>query len=357
MNYMRYHRDVLMLEEQTSDFCAKAGAVHGHLKIETGSNKGALRCQVQNLRYYPRGEYVYKLIFFGKKNERTIHAVIGTLMINKNGTGETYFRFHPRDVDGKGNEYADFSTVIVAAVSSFDEKEPLHPVLKGETGNLAAPSIQKEDSLVSAANTQMDAKESTNAEDKIEAKERINIEKKPEEKLKGVEAENNIKSGRNEIAEETKKKEDKEEIVQKEIKAHNFNQFYNEYLLYACGHMCRVSEFYEEVTPFSEDLTGARWKKIKNVGSLPLVSPGAQYFSTQYRHYLFGAKGNTQGFAERYFFAIPGRFTEVEKPDGGRSGFTYWQPMYGAKREKNAYGYWIVEIDAENGDILEIKNK
>ncbi|WP_206460310.1 hypothetical protein [Anaerovorax sp. IOR16] len=353
MNYMRYHRDVLMLEEQTSDFCAKAGAVRGHLKIETGSNKGALRCQVQNLRYYPRGDYVYKLIFFGKKNERTIHAIIGTLMINKNGTGETYFRFHPRDVDGKGNEYADFSTAIVAAVSSFDEKEPLHPILKGETGNLPAPSIQKEDSLVRVANTQIDEKESSKAENKMEGKERVNTEKKSEEKSKEVNVENSIEFAENQIAEGTKK----EETVQKEIAPPNFNRFYNEYLLYACGHMCRVSEFYEEVNPFSEDLTGARWKKIKNVGSLPLVSPGAQYFSTQYRHYLFGAKGNSQGFAERYFFAIPGRFTEVEKPDGGKSGFTYWQPMYGASREKNEYGYWIVEINAENGDVLEIKNK
>ncbi|WP_324825521.1 hypothetical protein [Sinanaerobacter sp. ZZT-01] len=388
MNYMRYHRDVLMLEEQSSGFCAKAGAVRGHLKIETGSNKGALRCQVQNLRYYPRGEYVYKLIFFGKKNERTIHAVIGTLMINKNGSGETYFRFHPRDVDGKGNEYADFSTVIIAAVSSYDEKEPLHPILKGETGNAPAPSLHREESAVRAANTDEDRGKNDKDESpemteiKTEEKERENSElnmgkiyreieaatAKDNERLEESKNDRNNRSNtinidkieykrKEEEAKEAQKEEKNEETVEKEAVPQNYNRFYNDYLLQACGHMCRVAEFYEDVMPFSEDVTGAKWKKIKNVGSLPIVSPGAQYFSTQYRHYLFGAKGNPQGFAENYFIAVPGRFTEVERPDGGKSGFTYWQPMYGAAREKNAYGYWIVEINAKTGDIVEVKKQ
>lgn len=312
MNYLKYRSDILMLEEQTGDYYAKEGAVHGHLKIETGSNKGALRCQVQNLRYFAKGDYVYKLIFFGKKNERTIHAVIGNLMLNKNGNGETYFRFHPTDVDGNGSEYADFSTAIVAAVSSIDEKEPLHPVLKGETGNVALPRVEKEETLVMAAKTEQDDEE-------IEKEEPIEIKK--------------------------------------EIPSKNYNRFYNEYLLHACSHMCRVSEFYEEVHPFSDDSTKAQWKKIRNVASLPMVSPGAQYFATQYRHYLFGAKGNHEGVAEQYYFAIPGKFNEGEKPDGGESGFSYWQPMDGAERKKNAYGYWIAAIEAVTGDIVPVEKK
>ncbi len=365
MNYMRYHRDVLMLEEQTSGFCAKAGAVRGHLKIETGSNKGALRCQVQNLRYYPRGEYVYKLIFFGKKNERTIHAIVGTLMINKNGSGETYFRFHPRDIDGKGNEYADFSTVIVAAVSSYDEKEPLHPVLKGETGNAPAPSTKKEEPIRAAGSEQEGDDSEQRMEEMLQETEsrQQNSEKKvpeTEQRLEELEAAQRAKNHMQmDRAEYEKKAEEQkaEETAYKEELPKVYNRFYNDYLLQACGHMCRVAEFYEDVTPFASDITGAKWKKIKNVGSMPIVSPGAQYFSTQYRHYLFGAKGDMQGVAQKYFIAVPGRFTEVERPDGGKSGFTYWQPMYGAAREKNAYGYWIVEIDGENGDIVEIKEK
>jgi hypothetical protein len=56
--------------------------------VETGNNKGALRCIVQNLRYFEKGDYIYKLILFGKKGERTIHAIMGNLLVNRQGNGE-----------------------------------------------------------------------------------------------------------------------------------------------------------------------------------------------------------------------------------------------------------------------------
>jgi hypothetical protein len=119
------------------------------------------------------------------------------------------------------------------------------------------------------------------------------------------------------------------------------------------------------VTPFERDRTGARWKKIVNITNLPLVSPGAHYFATQYRHYIFGAKPDEKGYATKFFFGIPGRFLDEEQPDGGRSGFTYWQPIRGAdpvferyrKGElgnRNAYGYWIIAVDGKTGSIEEV---
>lgn len=321
MNYVKYNRNFVMMEEQSKDFTAKDSPVKGYLKIETGNNKGALRCVVQNLKYHSRGDYTYKLIFFGKKQGKTLHANLGSLIINRYGNGETYFRFDPLNLDGKGNSYEDFSVAIVAAASNFDETEPLHPVLKGVKQPLPGQSAQPEmgfDEGVVAVSAQP-------------------VEPEKIEKFEELE----------EIAETIA-----------EIPSQNraiYNSYYNEYLLHFCNYTCGVAGYYDDVMPFDLDRTGAKWKKVQNIGNLPLVSPGAHHFATQYKHYLFGAKPDSDGVASEYFFAVPGRFAKEEQPDEGRSGFVYWRPVVGAPHEQTAYGYWIVAVDAKNGDIEEVR--
>ena len=348
MNYVKYSRSFVMLEEQNGQFAARGAApVKGYLKVETGNNKGALRCVVQNLKYYEKGEYRYKLILFGKKGERTIHTVIGDLQVNRQGNGETYFRFLPLDVDGKGNAFHSFTTVIVAAASTKDDREPLHPVLKGATASEEAPfqadtedltAILAEEDLVVPAEIPMAAAATVPANPA------------------GVSA-----AADPDASSPAAREEEPPQSVSKKC----YNCFYNEYVLNACAHTCRGAEFYEDVVPFDRDKTGARWKKIVNVASLPLVSPGAHYFATQYRHYIFGAKPDENGMASVFYFGIPGRFLDEEQPDGGRSGFTYWQPIKGAEAvsensrkggvgSRNAYGYWIVAVDGKTGNIEEV---
>ncbi len=307
MSYVKYNRTFVMLEEQTKEFATKDAPVKGYLKVETGNNKGALRCVVQNLRYYDRGDYIYKLILFGKKHEETIHASLGGLILNRSGNGETYFRFNPLDVDGKGNSYKDFSTAIVAAASGLNKKEPLHPVLKGimRAEDNPPPKMNGDDSKCAS---------SDEAEKKL-----------PDPP--GV-----LSSGKRAC----------------------FNSFYNEILLEFSGCICREADLYEELMPFDQDLTGARWKRVSNPADMPLASPGARYFSEIYKHFLFGAKAGKNGYAKEFYIAVPGRFSKEEQPDGGRSGFVYWQPVTGAGKDSTSYGYWIVAIDAENGDILEV---
>ncbi|MGI6733544.1 MAG: hypothetical protein ACOX4J_05155 [Anaerovoracaceae bacterium] len=349
MNYIKYTRTFVMMEEQTAEFAAREAPIKGYLKVETGNNKGALRCVVQNLKYFSRGDYIYKLILFGKKGDRTIHSVLGSLTINRYGNGETYFRFNPLDMDGKGSCYDDFSIAIVAAVSGTNDKEPLHPVLKG---------IMKRNEAASEKNE---------AE-----QERFGVQlvMKPEEELlavmKGAQPEQQPQQAaaeqqsRQTVTAQPPQQEDTAARPKTPGRA-NYNSFYNEYLLQFCGYTCRVANYYEDVYPFENDRTGARWKRIQNVASLPLVSPGAHYFATQYRHFLFGAKPDSAGVACMYFFAVPGRFVQEEQPDGGRSGFVYWQPVVGAalpgmqagSQGKSEYGYWIVAVDALTGDIIE----
>ncbi|MBQ8589622.1 MAG: hypothetical protein IJ486_04125 [Firmicutes bacterium] len=135
MDYTRYSRDVVILEEKDREFADRPGEeMKGYLRVETGNGRGAFRCVMQNVKYYPRSEYTYQLILLGNRGERTIHTVIGTIPVSRYGTGEVYLRFHPNDVDGQGNDYGRYSTAIVAAVSSKNKREPLHPVLMGKTG-------------------------------------------------------------------------------------------------------------------------------------------------------------------------------------------------------------------------------
>ena len=373
MNYVKYNRTFVMMDEQSSQFAAKASApIKGYLKVETGNNKGALRCVVQNLKYFEKGDYIYKLILFGKKGEKTIHTIIGNLVVNRQGNGESYFRFLPLDVDGKGNSYHNFTTAIIAAASTRDNREPLHPVLKGDTFTEDEPFQtefkQVDEELEKGQSSEFD--EIISKIDKIveDMEEALEETDKPaaarEEDVPADVREEDLSAAgamEKEQAAAAPPKEEKERIVTKKT----YNNFYNEYILNACAHTCRIAEFYEDVAPFEKDRTGAKWKKIVNITNLPLVSPGAHYFATQYRHYIFGAKPDENGYATRFFFGIPGRFLDEEQPDGGRSGFTYWQPIRGAEHvygstrkgergNRNAYGYWIVAVDGKTGNIEEV---
>ncbi|WP_027400313.1 DUF7922 domain-containing protein [Anaerovorax odorimutans] len=366
MNYVKYNRSLIMLEEQASEFSAKSVPVKGHLKIETGNNKGALRCVVQNLRYYNKGEYIYKLIFFGTKNERTIHTVIGTLLVNRQGNGETYFRFQPLNIDGKGNQLHDYSAAIVAAVSTVDDKESLHPVLRGTILSDAEPfKYDQKDIAAAALNEDEEQEEGVKLnEDKEKANNNTEKDINGEESKKVDNSQEKKDSNQDLKNLQTKNENIKDNTENKNVHSNNYNNFYNRFVLNACAHTCRVAEFYEDISPFDYDKTGAVWKKIVNVASLPIVSPGAHYFSTQYRHFIFGAKANEKGDVTNYYFGIPGRFLNEEQPDAGESGFTYWQPIKGMKKvseckneeqikeRKNSYGYWIIEIDGKTGNIL-----
>ena len=45
MEYMRYSRAVIVLEEKDREFADKPGEeMKGYLRVETGNNRGAFRC-------------------------------------------------------------------------------------------------------------------------------------------------------------------------------------------------------------------------------------------------------------------------------------------------------------------------
>ncbi|MEG1584314.1 MAG: hypothetical protein RR131_03670 [Anaerovorax sp.] len=322
MNYKKYNRTFIMFEEENREFAKNDETIKGHLRVETGNNKGAMRCTLDNLKPFENGEYIYKLIFMGVKKEKTIYEIIGTVSPNKGGNSETYFRFLPLNVDGNGSEYDDFHAAIVAAVSATDQQEPLHPVLKA--------SLNSDEEIFKQKNQ-------TNK----------GFQKKEIRQMRGRHQSNRVNQG-------TERQEREERGVKPRNTGENYNRFYNQYVLQACQYLAQMAERYETIVPFEgeTDKTGAGWKKISNVSNLPLVAPGAHYFATKYKHYIFG------GTEKAFYIGIPGKFSKEEQPDGGESGFICWQATsvkdIGEKSTVSRdYGYWIVKIEGQTGDIVE----
>lgn len=287
MDYTRYKKNVVMLNEQNRDFALDRNKpVTGYIKLETGEGKGALRIGGENLRYYEKGKYAYKLILFGKQKEKTIYKVLGSLSINNKGVGESYLSFDPVNIDGKGNRFDDYNVAVLVAVSINNTKEPLHPILRG-----TLPFEEEEKKTVRAAR--------------------------------------------------------------------NYSGYYHKFVLSTCQDLEDKRDLYDNIIPFKEDITGAKWKKISKTNRFPIVSPDTQYILSRYRHFIFGIG------KQHYFIGVPGRYMEREQPEGGMSGFTFWQPIVGAenyyateqnaplKNRQAAYGYWIAAVSKDNGIIEE----
>ena len=144
MDYIKYEKTYVMMEEENHSLANdEAGRVGGVIKIETGNGKGAIKADISNLLY--SSIYAYKLIFFGRKKEKTIYTVVGDISVTEAGEGRGYFRFTPENADGAGNELKDYSIAVIAAVSLDDGREPLRPVARGTfTGEKPSQVLKNE---------------------------------------------------------------------------------------------------------------------------------------------------------------------------------------------------------------------
>ena len=151
MNYSKYTRSFIILDDKKSDFRNTKENIKGHVKIELRNNQGTLKCNVQNLKYYEDARYLYKLYFFGKKADNTIFTNAGTLYIDKQGRGEHFIKFNPLDLDGDGNELYDFSILAVIAQPNKDivEDDIIFPVLSGYLSKESRSVSHSDDNLIS----------------------------------------------------------------------------------------------------------------------------------------------------------------------------------------------------------------
>ena len=289
MDFTNITRKPIMLKEENKRFSFDQDKeMRGYIKLQTDGEKGLIVVTVDNVKFFPRGEYSYKLIFTGVKKEKRHYHMIGNISLSAYGTGEGSFRINLNDLDGQGMALWDFSTAIVAAMSMVNSREALHPVLSGDL------TLSKEET--SAKNT-------------------------------------------------TPK---------------DYSPFYNKFVLENCIEIAKKQDSFADIIPFDQDMTKATWKKITDCSLFPMISPGSNAPMTKYGHFLYGWQDT------HYFLGIPGRFFPEEQPDGGKSGFVFWQPILGMEaeahdetlsvdeRRKKIYGYWIAAINRYNGHIEEL---
>ncbi len=289
MDFTRITKEPIMLTQENKRFAMdNTKEMRGYIKLKTDDDKGLVVVTVDNVRFFPKGEYVYKLIFTGIRKEKRHYHMVGDISLSAYGTGEGSFRINLNDLNGRGMALWDFSTVIIAAMSTINCREALHPVLKGDLSK---------------------------------------IRERPETKA---------------------------------VTPRDYSPFYNSFILENCSRINKTLDKFADIIPFDQDLTDAKWKKITDGSLFPIIAPGALPYIKKYGHFLYG------GSMSHFYLGIPGRFFPEEQPDGGKSGFVFWQPIMGMEKEaqdktlpieerrKNIYGYWIAAINRYNGHIEEI---
>lgn len=292
MDFSKTRKSPILLQEVNRKYALDPHKpMRGFVQLENNAEKGFLTVIVENIKFPPEGEYIYKLLFAGVRRERPMYHLLGSLALAACGKGEGSFSLDPGNLDRRGSCLWNFDTVIVAAASTVDDHEPLHPVLQGKF-QIARPSAPPRTATPK-----------------------------------------------------------------------DYSPFYNDFVLERCIAIARKQRQLADIRPFARDATSAHWKKVLSWADFPILSPGSEAPVTTYGHFLWGWN-NTH-----YFVAVPGRFLPAEQPDGGKSGFAFWQPILGMEqiqqdtslplqqRREQTYGYWIASISRRTGKIEEFPYK
>ena len=70
MDFTNISKNPIMLKEENKRFAFERDKeIRGYIKLETDGDKGLMVVTVENVKFFPRGEYSYKLILTGVKKE------------------------------------------------------------------------------------------------------------------------------------------------------------------------------------------------------------------------------------------------------------------------------------------------
>lgn len=144
MDFTKIAKSPIILTEENRRFAMDSTKeTHGYVKLETDGDKGLVVVSANNIRPFPDGRYIYKLIFAGIKKEKRHYHIAGSLSVSPDGAAQGSFRIDPRNLNGHGMAFRDFSTVIIAAMSTINCREALHPVMKGAIEDSVSKVRQK----------------------------------------------------------------------------------------------------------------------------------------------------------------------------------------------------------------------
>ena len=136
----------------------------------------------------------------------------------------------------------------------------------------------------------------------------------------------------------------KGDMLKPKVKHRVYNDYYAQYILEKITDLEGLQDTLKNISPFDDKWLVDNWKRVTDVTLLPVASTGAERQIQEYSHFIFG-------FTEEHFYlAVPGRHTQEEWPDRGKSGFVMWQSI----RSSAEYGYWCMVIGRKTGIITEI---
>lgn len=118
----------------------------------------------------------------------------------------------------------------------------------------------------------------------------------------------------------------------------------------------------EKIKPFGEMPGHTWWKSYLPLDasgklSCPKANPNAfSEFSTAgpvfQGHQLIGLQYDGKGGVKYLVHGVPGMFCQEDQPFQGKTGYVHWQPLPGQSYQPGNYGYWLIHIDAETGEVV-----
>lgn len=121
----------------------------------------------------------------------------------------------------------------------------------------------------------------------------------------------------------------------------NFNTYYSEYILEKTAALADCAAGITLISPFDDVWLADNWRRETDLMKLPIASVGAEKQIIKYGHFIFASA------EDNFYVAVPGRHTDEDWPDRGRSGFMLWQSIRGS----GEYGYWAIVIDRKTGAV------
>ncbi|MBQ3185501.1 MAG: hypothetical protein IJB54_05935, partial [Firmicutes bacterium] len=92
MDFSKISKSPIVLKEENKRYAFDPGKeMFGYMKVEQDEDKGLIVVIMDNVKFFPKGEYVYKLVLAGTKNEKRCYHMVGNISLNAYGKGEASF--------------------------------------------------------------------------------------------------------------------------------------------------------------------------------------------------------------------------------------------------------------------------
>lgn len=328
----------------------------GHGLLEVRENKGKISINVERCQR----DFYYNAYLVGGNGENIVETFIGKVITDDVGKGSVELWFNPRNVEGSDSSIESYNSLVLRRGS----KILLVGYIKGNRANLKSylSSVKDEEYYEEIVEEIVET---------IDVEEDIDIKRENFEIEETVESDDGEEVIEEDVIEEKEVNvaDDEEEADFVNIDYEMDNRDYGEntnFKVQMTNYVLSILRFFPYIKPFNIELNGYDWWRIESDGVnihrgfLPFYNyllnmyhayPQTQNITTcqhliqKYGNYLFGMY-RAEGDVQYYIYGVPGRFSTLEHPFRGSTGFNTWYESI------DGFGYWLLYIDPLTGKIL-----